>query len=218
MDRIKISCDNINELKNKRSFKLAVQFSRLLNIIRANQRQYLRIENNNDPANIRDRIELILYHGAIIYESIKNILGYSKDLNKLEVWSEHETKVKRIQNEYNNKASFTIRYLKPIRNKILFHYEIGIIENMLENYQIPENVTFAESKSEKSIDLAFVLADELLLNYIVQYITEQESEADKWGYFEDQLLKISKDLSDLLYDFILELLGDYIYIEEGNNN
>ena len=214
MNRIRISGDNIDKLKKQRSFKLAVQLSRLLNVIRANQRQYLRINDDDDPANVRDRIELILYHGAIVYESLKTLLGYSRDLKQLKSWSDNSITVKKIQSEFNEQKSFTKKYLEPIRNKILFHYEIEVFDSILENYALSQNAIFAEAKSERTIDLAFTLADELLVNYMIQRIEEPISESEKWGFLEEKLLEISNDLSSLLYDFVLELLSGHFYIEE----
>lgn len=214
MDRIRISCNNIDELKEQPDFKLAVQLSRLLNVIRANQRQYLRINNDDDPANVRDRLELILYHGAIIFESVKTLLCYSKQLKRLNSWINNIVEVQKIQREFNNNQSFTQKYLKPIRNEILFHYDIDIIGRILEDYPLAQNAIFAEAKSERALDLAFVLADELLINLVIQNIEEESTESEKWGYFEEKLLDISNDLSNLLYDFVIELLGEHLYIEE----
>ena len=179
MDRIRIACNNIDKLKKQRDFKLAVQLSRLLNVIRAKQRQYLRINNDDDPANVRDRLELILYHGAIIFEPVKTILCYSKQLKRLNSWINNIVAVQRIQREFNNNNSFTQKYLKPIRNEILFHYDIDIIGRILEDYPLAQNAIFAEAKSERTLDLAFVLADELLINLVIQNIEEEITESEK---------------------------------------
>ena len=40
----------------------------MYNTINANYRHYLHIKYDENPSNMRDRIELILVHGAIVYE------------------------------------------------------------------------------------------------------------------------------------------------------
>ena len=215
MDRIRIRSDAIGTLKKQHRFKLAVQLSRLLNVIRSSQRHYLRIENNADPANTRDRLELILYHGAIVFEAVKSVLEHSRELMALPTWSQEAEKVHRIQHEHNDQNSFTRRYLSIVRNRILFHYDSSVIEEVLDAYPLSDGAVFAAASSESTMDLAFLLADELLINYLVRRIEEPVPDADKWGLFEDSLISISNDLADVLYGFVLDLLQDCIYIDEG---
>ena len=130
-DKIVLKTTNPDELKSNRSFKIAVQLSRLSNLVRANQRQYLRVPNDKDPANMRDRLELIFYHGAIVYEAIKTLLQYGNDLKSLDTWYEEKESVQRLQKEWNDNKSFTNKYLKIVRNKLLFHYDIAAIESVI---------------------------------------------------------------------------------------
>jgi hypothetical protein len=69
-----------------------------------------------------------------------------------------------------------------------------------------------------TFDLVFTLSDELLINFLVQNIDEKNTEFEKWWYFEEKLLDISKVLSGLLYDFIIELLGEHLKIEKNKDN
>jgi hypothetical protein len=218
MNYINLTCNNIDKLRKQSNFKLAVQLSRMQNTILASQRQYLRIDVDNDPANKRDRFELLLYHSAVIFESIKTLLSYSSQLKKLDSWKIQNIAVQKIQQEFNNDKSFTQKYLEPIRNKILFHYDTGVIEEILRNYTLTEKTIFAEAKSEMTFDLVFTLTDELLINFLMQSIEEKNTESEKWRYFLEKLLEISNILSGLLYDFIIELLGEHLSIEKDKDN
>ena len=142
MNYINLTCNNIDKLRKQSNFKLAVQLSRMQNTILASQRQYLRIDVDNDPANKRDRFELLLYHSAVIFESIKTLLSYSSQLKKLDSWKIQNIAVQKIQQEFNNDKSFTQKYLEPIRNKILFHYDTEVIEEILRNYTLTEETIF----------------------------------------------------------------------------
>jgi hypothetical protein len=146
---------------------------------------------------------------------VKTLLCYSKELKRLNSWINNTVAVQRIQREFNNKNSFTQKYLKPIRNEILFHYDIKIIGKILEDYPLAKNAIFAEAKTDRTIDLAFVLSDELIINLVIQNIEEESTESEKWSYFQDKLLEISNDLSNLLDDIVIELLGEHLYIEES---
>jgi hypothetical protein len=132
----------MDKLRKQRDFKLVVQLCRMLNTILANQRQYLRIPNDDNPANKRDQRETILYHGAVIFESVKTLLSHSSKLKELDSWKIQNIAVQKIQKEFNNQKSFTQKYLEPIRNKILFHYDTEVIEEILRNYTLTEETIF----------------------------------------------------------------------------
>ena len=136
----------------------------------------------------------------------------------LDSWKIQNIAVQKIQQEFNNDKSFTQKYLEPIRNKILFHYDTGVIEEILRNYTLTEKTIFAEAKSEMTFDLVFTLTDELLINFLMQSIEEKNTESEKWRYFLEKLLEISNILSGLLYDFIIELLGEHLSIEKDKDN
>lgn len=212
MNRIKVV--NRKGLENERNFKLAVQLSRIVNTIQSNKRQYLRITDDSDPASLRDRMELILYHAAIIFEAIMTFMKYSKDLARLSTWSSKAEMVKRIQNEANDKDSFTQKYLRPIRNRAIFHYEIEAIDPVLSGYKIKEEAAFAESKTQRDIDIAFILADEILLNFVIGRINEKNPDQEKWAYFQEKLLEISFSLVELLELLTVELARSFTVIDK----
>ena len=202
-------------LQRDRRFQLSVQLSRLINAIQANKRHYLRIRNDDDPTSLRDQIELILYHAAIVFEAILTVVKYSRVLSNLEAWSQYAALVSKVQAEANNKASFTQKYLKRIRNKVSFHYDIHAIEEMLSGLALTRDTAFAESKSGYDQELAFTLADEALLRYAISTISERDTDKDKWEYFQETLLEVSDALVELLLRLTVELARDFTTIEES---
>lgn len=214
IDKVIIRHENPEKLKSDRGLKIAVQLSRLLNTLRANQRQYLRVPNDRDPANKRDRFELILYHGAIVYEAMKTINSYGADLSQTATWGELQDPVHSLQEETNNPNSFTQKYLKLIRNKLLFHYDIAAIDGALQDYPLSSDLVFAEAASESILNLSFVLADKFVLNYLVQRIEEKSSATERWAFFEERLFEISESLCSVLYGCIIGLIKGLAYIEE----
>lgn len=214
-DKIMLRHDNPEKLKCNRRFRIAIQLSRLLNALRANQRQYLRMPDDDTPANRRDRLELILYHGAIVFEATKTMQNYGGALSQTETWEERQDTVHRIQVETNNSNSFTQKYLKLIRNKLLFHYDITAIDEVLKDYPLDKDIVFAEAASESMLSLTFVLADKFVLYYLIQQIEENLSATENWEFFEERLLEISEDICTVLYGCIIDLIKNCAYIEEN---
>ncbi len=202
-------------LEKERRFQLAVQLSRLINTIQANKRQYLRIPEDDDPTTLRDQIELILYHGAIVFEAIMTVARYAADLCTLAAWSSNSDLVKRVQMEGNEKNSFTQKYLKPIRNKVVFHYDIEAVEAVLSGFQLSKDASFGEAKIKRDRDIAFVLADEIVLHFAISVIKERTTDNDRWDYFQETLLRVSDDLVKLLLLLTVELAYDFTKIEEN---
>jgi hypothetical protein len=194
---------------HKDELRLAIQLSRLINAIQANKRHYLRITNSSDSLTIRDQIELIIYHGAIIYEGLSTITKYCKELDKLNCWNTNDLLVKKIMFEANSKNSFTQKHLKNIRNKVMFHYDIEILnDSIIEKTLSCENV-FAESESNFDAELAFTFADETLIRFIIDPITEFASYKEKWNFFQERLLSISDDLIELRLLCTTELVNAF---------
>jgi len=212
MNRIKIVPRE--GLQKERRFQLSVQLSRLVNAIQANKRHYRRIREKGDPASFRDQIELILYHAAIVFEAVATVTRHSQDLSKLATWSRHADLVKRLQTEANDRQSFTQKYLKRIRNKVSFHYDAAAIESVLSGFLLTEDTSFAESKSGYDRELAFVLADEVLLHYAISPIDERDTDNERWDYFQETLLSVSDGLVELLLLLTIELARDFTVIEE----
>jgi len=202
-------------LKREHRFRLSVQLSRLINAIQANKRHYRRIHEDDDPTTLRDQIELILYHGAIVYEGVTTLAKHGRDLRGLATWSRHNELVRRLQAEVGQKSSFTQKYLKRIRNKVSFHYDMDAIGNVLTGLQLTKNTSFAESKSKHDRDLAFVLADEALVHFVISPIDERDTDEAKWDYFQEKLLDVSDALVELLLRLTVELARDFTVIEES---
>ncbi len=202
-------------LQDDLRFQQSVQLSRLLNAIQANKRHYLRIRSDDDPVALRDQIERILYHAAIVYEAILTVARHSRILSKLETWSQYPGLVKRIQREANNGTSFTQKYLKRIRNKVIFHYDLPAVAHVLSGLTLTQDTAFAESKSGLDQDLAFTLADEALLRYALSPISEADNDKGRWEYFQETLLDVSDALVEFLLRATVELAQGFTKIEES---
>ena len=150
-----------------------------------------------------------------MYEGVITLAKYGRVLRELTTWSHHGELVNRLQAEAGDKESFTQKYLKRIRNKVSFHYDMNAVENVLSGFQFTQNTSFAESESKLDRDLAFVLADEVLVHYVISPIEERDTDEGKWDYFQEMLLEVSDDLVELLLRVTVELAHDFTKIEES---
>lgn len=215
MEEILIIGPDLEVLKNDERFAIALQLSRFVNVLRANQRHYLRIVEEHDPASMRDKIELILHHGAIVFEAEKTMLDYGGELERTPTWSSKAAAVNLIKAEFGDQMSFTHRYLKFCRNKLAFHYDDAVLKRTLRDFPLKDHPVFAQALSEREMDLAFVLVDEILLESLLSRMNERSTEKEKWAYFQDELLRISDNLAGLLGDFILDLAGRNLALVEN---
>lgn len=195
-------------------FSLAIQLSRIKNIIRSNHRQYLKIDSSGSPTDKRDRLDLILYHGAIIYEATETLIKNSNTLNNLQTWKNEMASINKMKQDFER--GFTHKYLQIIRHKLIFHYDKLPIGEMLLTTKIKRNTEFASSVSEKELDLAYTFADELILNYLISKIDtgKKDNDKEKWKYFLSELLKRSEQLTKLIDTLMLDILEEYTVVVE----
>ncbi len=205
--------DNAKQLVEEyRMFSLAIQLSRMKNIIRSNQRQYLKIDPDGTPTDKRDRLELILYHGAIIYEATETILKNSSTLKNLQAWKSKLAGIKKMKQDFER--GFTHKYLQLIRHKLVFHYDQLPLNEMLSITKIARNTEFASAVSEKEIDLAYTFADELILNYLISKLDTGKNDKEKWEFFLIELLERSGQLTKLIDALMLDILAEYTVVVE----
>ncbi len=209
----KIILQNIdpNTIKNDNRFLIGLQFSRLYNVVVSNQRRYQRIENDGQPANSRDRLETIIYHSAIVFESIKSISDLENQLKGMSCWKDCDDKYRRVADQFHTKGSFWDLVLRRIRNRLIFHYDSDIIKTALEKFPITEKAVFAYSKDTKVINVAFTLIDEILIDYLVKLHNPDIPEKESLAQFQQKLLELSHDVTYVLQDVIIELLNDKIF-------
>jgi hypothetical protein len=65
--------ENMESLREDDRFIIGLQFARLYNSLGGNRRAHHRVVKDNKPSNIRDTLEHIFYHAAIVSESLKTI-------------------------------------------------------------------------------------------------------------------------------------------------
>jgi hypothetical protein len=210
MNYLRIKESKLESITVNNRFVISLQLSRYLNLINSNHRQFLRIEKNNNPVNRRDQIEVIFYHSAILFETLKGFFSLTKLLKELPSWKQNLTIIMDIQKAYNNKNSFINLCLKKIRNELLFHYDLNTIENTLKNCKISKDTYFAEAISGKRLDYAFTLVDDCQIIYALENYKKKGSIIEKWNQFQDELFDLSSNTVTIIFDLLIDSIKYFV--------
>lgn len=190
--RIYVELDDYIKLREDESFIHSIQLSRLVNAIRAAQRTYLRIPNNGNMANTRDRIEYQFYYSSLVYEATKSLLDLGGKLKVLHAWSKYSPLIKALHRERNGPDSYFTKVLGIIRNTVMFHFDEDAVRQAIMAFPASERMDLMISETRLNRDMATPLAGNLVLNYILAKDDSSRSGAEKY----DQILRYVLDISD----------------------
>jgi len=213
--KVKIKKYWIKELKSSEDFILAVQLSRIVNSLRSNLRSYINVSNDDELLDLKDRLDLLLIHGAMLYEAIREFSSMSKWLSQFDCWKQNAEQVKALQKENNNRDSFTNTVLKSIRNKIFFHFDRQIITEALHKFNLNEEPVFILGKSTSRKDMRYTLADDLVLTYLVNLLPQYEDMFERYKEVKGKIIELSDEVCSVFDNIIGEVLKDKLdFIKE----
>ena len=186
--------DCIDELRNDKAFKIVIQLSRIVNILRGSLRLYLNVSNEDKLLDVKDRFDLILIHCSLLYEGIKEFTSLCKDLKNYDVWNDHFEEIKIITRESGKRNSFTNTILSRIRNEIIFHFGEGLIDEMIDGFDFRKDASFLMGKSDQVKDVIYVLTDNLILNYLIKAVGGANPSLKKYDEFVHDVVALSDTL------------------------
>ncbi len=116
MNALKVIIDPKYEssIKDDPDFVLAIQLSRIVNSLRSNLRSYLNVSSNSKLMDTKDRLDLMLVHGSLLYEAINVFSSHGKRFRELKLWNEKEEEFNFFNRERGNAKSFTNVVLSKI--------------------------------------------------------------------------------------------------------
>lgn len=205
--------DRLNQLKNDRLFIDVVQITRFLNSIRSSQRAYLRIPDTGSPENNKDRLEQVLRLSAVLYQALEKFNGLEKKLCTLSAWGQYQHEIDYIQHQISNNSSYFKVVIKPIRDKIVNHFDADVIKKALHNLDETKRNVFAVSKRILNKDIVYLLVDNLILDYIDKLLEKVDSSLERYGafltYVNDLTQKLTRIANAVIEEFLLN--GNAIY-------
>ena len=164
---------------------------------------------NNDVKIIatKDRLDLMLIHGAMLFEAIKTFVSYGKHFKSLTTFKNEENKFKEIFKLHGDKKSFKNTILYKIRNKVFFHFDKDVIPDTLPKILSHDGITFLRANSKNNKDIIYSLSDDIVLACITDCEIEKGDGAEIYKSIEDNIINISKLLGELIDKIISELLN-----------
>jgi hypothetical protein len=163
----------------------------------------------------RDRLEIVQYYGAVLYESIKTMYQMRGQLEQLNEYKSHINDISYLFDEWSNPHSFTQTTLKKIRNKLTFHFDKEVFQEAILDMDLPdEEFVLFEGDSEMIADLNCTSIPTLYWNYLISSDKENGSEEEKVEYIHNQMRKIFEKLKEVIDCLAGELLRDIVHFKK----
>ena len=190
--RISVDRDEYLRLRTNEDFVNSIQLSRLVNAIRASQRNYLRIPNNGNMSNTRDMIEYQYYYASLVYEATKSLLDLGGKLKHLRAWQDNALLIKELHRERNGADTYFTKVLAAIRNTVIFHFDKDAVDQAIGAFTVSDRMDLMISETRMYRDMATPLAQNLVLNYVLS----KDESAHTGGEKYDQMLRYVTELSN----------------------
>jgi len=223
MNRIILKKDLLPKIKNVQNFINGIQLSRILSSLRYSLIIYTIIDKE-DGVTLNVKLNNFLNLAAILCEGIRKLKELESELKELKIYQKNRGDIERIFKELKNKNSFLNNVLCRIRNKIVFHFDKCVTNEIFEEIvdeciKEQKNIIFASGKTELIKDMTFDLADNIDINYILKFVDgKTQSNEEKFKAMVQNLLKLSESFSGILEDLVTELIQDYCEVEEKKSN
>jgi len=223
MNHIIVKNDLLPEIKKVQNFINGIQLSRILSSLRYNLIIYETIDKE-ESVTLNIKLNNFLNHAALLCEGIRKFKELKSKLKDLRSYQENLDKIEKFYKELEDKNSFLRNVLCRIRNKIVFHFDRSITDEMFEDavdesIKEKKDIVFLSGKTEQVKDMTFDLADNIDFNYILKFVNEKtESNEDKFKSMVQKLLKLSESFSGILEALMTELIRDYVVKVEDKSS
>jgi hypothetical protein len=211
-----ITKEDFNALKKDIKFMNAIRLLRMENIIITFLSLITKTYSNDTNSDRRDRMEIILYYGAVLYESLNTIYNMKAQLENLNEYKRHIKDINYLFQELNNPDSFVKTILKRIRDKLTFHFDEDVFQEVILKMDLSEDeLTILEAESERSIDVNYTTIPTLYYNYLISYINEDWPEEEKIKYIINKMNSIATKLREVIGNIAGELLIGTVHHKEN---
>jgi hypothetical protein len=202
--RYKISCskEKFNILRDDERFLGLLTLARFINALRYFQKSAIDA-NGTDLVSARSVLNSFCYGSSVLYEGfllVEKLAKVFKDLDSFKSGFGALLRDHQVQ-------SFRKTVLKRMRNKFGFHFDEDVVQESLKNFELPE-YKFASGVGEASGEMCFVLADEIVLNYLLSPTMGESDESLKQRY--KKILEDTIDIMGKFTDSAERLMGDLL--------
>lgn len=219
MFKFYVTKEEFEKLKNDDNFLTAIKLLRVDSAIITSLSQIEKVidQEKETSRDRRDRIEGILYHGAVLYESIETFKIMQQELKSLNEFRKHLKDIKDLLSEKGGHYNFINKTLHTVRTKLVFHFDEDIFKEILPALEISDKeLLILEGDHEASGYINYPIVMELYFNYLVKELDYSGSVEEKLKYMLSEMNLISIKLCDIIESLAGELLEDIVHIEENS--
>jgi len=178
-------------LRTDERFLNLLTLARFFNALRFCQQPVIGAIKSDKPSASRQSINSFLFASSVLYEGFLHVekLGqYFRDFDSFKNGFAVLLRDKKIK-------KLRATALKRMRNKFVFHFDREVSMEALKDFEIP-NYRFATGFGKASGELYYGLADEAVMNYLLQ---PQPEDTD--GALNKRLRSLMEDITELLGKF-----------------
>jgi hypothetical protein len=189
-----ISCtkDIFNILRTDERFLNLLTLARLLNALRFCQQPVIDSRTSDKPSASRQSINSFLFASSVLYEGfvlVEKLGQYFREVDSFRNGFAVLLRDKKIKNLRGTA-------LKRMRNKFVFHFDRDIALETLKDFELP-NYRFATGFGKASGEIYYGLADEAVMNYLLQPQPEDTDDA-----LNKRLRALMEDVTELMGKFV----------------
>jgi hypothetical protein len=188
-----ITCtqETFDRLKTDERFLALLTLGRVINALRFCQKAALDAKSVVGPAGARTWINSFLFASSVLYEAFLAIEKLAMHFKDFDSYKNGFAVLLKDRNTQSLRQSVLYR----MRNKFVFHFDKDVAKESFENFELPV-YKFASGKGRTSGEMYFGLADEAVMNYLLQPTDEEPSESIKARY-----QKMLQDVTQLMGRF-----------------
>ena len=188
---ITCSKETFNSLRSDERFLNLLALARLVNALRFCQQPVIDAGNSDKPSATRQRLNSFLFASSVLYEGfllVEKLGQYFKDSDSFKKGFAILLRDKKIK---DLRASELTR----MRNKFVFHFDRDVSLEALKDFDLP-TYRFATGFGKASGEIYYGLADEVVMNYLLESKTE-----DTDSTLNLRLRSLMVDITDLMGKF-----------------
>jgi hypothetical protein len=205
--KLTIPKDTFHRIKDHEMFIAAIQLGRLANSLLAITRIYTKVPDNGKLINAKDKLEVMLIFGSMVYEALLEFGRLSKTLSTLPGWNSHKKEVDFLNKERGDKHSMFRTLLYSVRNEVTFHFQKKAIVETLNDLKVANDVDFALGESTYHHDVVYGLVDNLILRHIATKEGSNNEIEVVYQKYIDYVGALSATITQVASDLVLEILG-----------
>jgi hypothetical protein len=170
-------------------------------------RIYTKVPDNGKLINAKDKLEVMLIFGSMVYEALLEFGRLSKTLSTLPGWNSHKKEVDFLNKERGDKHSMFRTLLYSVRNEVTFHFQKKAIVETLNDLKVANDVDFALGESTYHHDVVYGLVDNLILRHIATKEGSNNEIEVVYQKYIDYVGALSATITQVASDLVLEILG-----------